>query len=84
MVETQLNPGDQCVSVLTAAAGCPSPANPADGDPFAFTSPSRDRVLECRIPLLRQGDETTVHPACTDVDEFFATCPDVVKFLGGP
>ena len=48
-----------------------------------ITSPSRARVLECRLPLVRAGETIDVHPACDDVDETVRVCPDVVRFLGG-
>jgi hypothetical protein len=76
VVDTQLAPGDECDAKLTLATGC-------GAEDFEFTTPTRNRVLECRIPLLRQGDPTSTHPACVDVDELFTTCPDVVRFLGG-
>jgi len=79
VVDTQLNPGDACVQALEANTGCAIGAL----DDYQFTTPSRDRVLECRIPLLRQGDSISAHPDCADVDEMFTSCPDVVKFLGG-
>lgn len=69
-------PEMDCTVKLQARTGC-------DSLDFAFTSPSRARVLECRLPLVRAGETIDVHPACDDVDETVRVCPDVVRFLGG-
>lgn len=65
-----------CEATLLANTRCDDPA-------FAFSSPSRERVLECRMPLLREGDTRGQHPACEDVSESLTACPDLVRFLNG-
>ena len=65
-----------CEQVLQQRTGC-------DQDEFEFTTPTRDRVLECRIPLLHAGKETEQHPDCLDVDQMITECPDVTRFLQG-
>ena len=65
-----------CEATLLARSGCSNEA-------FAFTSPSRVEVLDCRVPLLRQGASQMTHPSCADVSEVFTDCPQVVRFLGG-
>lgn len=65
-----------CETTLLAKTGCGM-------DSFAFTSPTRAQVLDCRVPLLRQGASQKVKPSCADVAEVFADCPDLVRFLGG-
>jgi hypothetical protein len=52
-------------------------------DAFEFSTPSRDRVLECRAPLVRNGIATDTHPDCLDVDQLLTECPDVTRFLQG-
>ncbi len=75
-VDAQLSPGTECVAALSMKTGC-------DSDSFAFSTPSRNRVLECRVPLVRLGAERTASPGCDNVDEMFINCPDVVAFLRG-
>lgn len=70
--------GNGCVDVVTARAGC-------NAEGFAWGDndrPSRDRVLECRLPLIRSGDSVTNAPACTDIDEMFDRCADIERLLG--
>ena len=50
---------------------------------FAFTTPTRSRVLECRLPLVRESESRSAHPNCEYVDESLHLCPDLVTFLGG-
>jgi hypothetical protein len=50
---------------------------------FAFTSPTRDQVLACRLPLVRESAQRAAHPSCEYVDETIRNCPDLVIFLGG-
>lgn len=65
-----------CESILQVRTGC-------DSDDFEFTTPSRDRVLECRVPLLRAGKDIEQHPDCLDVDQLIYECQDVTRFLQG-
>jgi hypothetical protein len=65
-----------CEATLQARTGC-------DSDDFAFTTPSRDRVLECRVPLLHAGKDPEQHPDCLDVDQLITECQDVTRFLQG-
>jgi hypothetical protein len=75
-VDTRLNVGATCEAVLLQRTACSNPE-------FAFTAPTRERFLECRVPLLRQGASREQHPACTDVVESLDTCPELVSFLNG-
>ena len=75
VVDQTLAVGDDCEATLLALTGCGA----AD---FSFTTPSRDRVLGCREPLLRNGDGVNDFPSCQDVSDAFA-CQDVVTFFGG-
>jgi len=69
--------GDPCELDLRARSGCGQ-------DDFTFQEPlTRDRVLECRLVLLRAGLEMQQHPDCEDVAEMIEQCPDVTAFLGG-
>ncbi|MCA2978548.1 MAG: hypothetical protein INH37_09715 [Myxococcaceae bacterium] len=65
-----------CEAALLARTGCAS-------DAFGFSTPSRVQFLDCRVPLLRQGAAQAIRPACSDVEEFFVDCPEVVRFFGG-
>ncbi|GMU60499.1 MAG: hypothetical protein AMXMBFR34_22620 [Myxococcaceae bacterium] len=69
-------PEDGCETELLARTGCGS-------EEFAFTTPERPRVLQCRKPLIRVSASTYVKAPCPDVDEMFATCPDMTAFLNG-
>lgn len=72
-----LEVGNSCEADLLARTGCFQ-------DDFAFPDPpGRDRVLECRQPLLREGLESEQHPACPDVTDMMEACPDVVAWLKG-
>jgi hypothetical protein len=71
-----LDGGSACETVLQSRTGC-------DSDDFAFSAPARDRVLECRVPLLRAGKDPEQHPDCLDVDSMITDCPDVTRFLQG-
>lgn len=74
----QLNlPTDDCVNTVVVRAGCADPA-------FAFTTPSRERILDCRLPLVRESDARGAHPRCEYVDEALRNCPDLATFLRGP
>lgn len=65
-----------CETTLLTRGGCTT-------ESFAFSAPARNRVLSCRLPLLRKGDGVEAHPACEDVAEVFDRCDDVVVFFGG-
>ena len=65
-----------CEVTLRANTGC-------DTDTFVFASPTRDQFLNCRIALLRAGQNSETHPSCDDVGETFDRCPDVVRFYQG-
>lgn len=75
-VTRELDLTGSCEPTLFANTGCGS-------EDFAFTTPTRERFLACRLPLLRAGAERGQPPACDDVDEAFGQCPDVVTFLNG-
>lgn len=76
-VTTQLGvDATNCEATLLMKSGC-------GNESFAFTSPTRAQVLDCRVPLLRQGSSQKVKPSCADVAEVFTDCPDLVRFLGG-
>lgn len=65
-----------CESTLQTRSGCSS-------EEFAFTTPTRDRFLNCRLMLLRAGGNSEDHPNCDDVAQLFDQCPDVARFLQG-
>lgn len=69
-------PAMDCEATLEARAGC-------GATDFAFTTPTRERVLECRLPLVRESPDRSAHPSCEYVDETVRNCPDLVVFLGG-
>lgn len=76
-MQQRLGIGRDCISALTTRAGC-------DEDGFAWgenNRPSRDRVLECRLPLIRSGDSVDNSPSCTDIDEMFDRCNDMERLL---
>jgi hypothetical protein len=75
--QTRLNlPAIDCAATLEARTGCNDAA-------FTFTSPTRDQVLTCRLPLVRESANRDAHPSCEYVDETIRNCPDLVLFLGG-
>ncbi len=76
VVEERLGVKDDCDGTLVARARCAP-------DDFVFTTPSRDRWLECRAPLVRQGTLRTAVPGCDNVSEVLSSCPDVEAFLKG-
>jgi hypothetical protein len=65
-----------CVEALTRQTRC-------GNDAFLFTTPSRDRLLECRAPLVKNSGLRTANPACEDVTSMLNNCPDLVAFLKG-
>ncbi|RJS17449.1 hypothetical protein DRW03_28335 [Corallococcus sp. H22C18031201] len=76
VVETlSVGPAD-CAGTLRERTGCGTEA-------FAFVEPSRDRFLDCREPLLRQGTALNQLPACSDVQRALSDCPDMATFFQG-
>lgn len=75
-VSAQLSPGLDCEATLLERTGC-------EAEDFAFSTPTRERFLTCREPLLRQGITTEQAPACSDTLEFLSECQDVVGFFRG-
>jgi hypothetical protein len=70
-----LGVGANCEADLLARTRCYA-------DDYAFPeSLGRERVLDCRRPLLREGLELERHPACQDVADVMDFCPDVVAWL---
>ncbi len=69
-VGEQLAPGLDCEFSLQERSGC-------GAEDFAFTSPSRERVLDCRELLLSNGTSTENPPACQDTLRFLLECQDV-------
>jgi hypothetical protein len=76
-VNEQLGLGNNdCQATLLERTGC-------GADEFAFSTPSRERILSCRLPLVRKSTDPGKAPACADVAEVVSSCPDVIDFLGG-
>ncbi|MBX7102371.1 MAG: hypothetical protein K1X89_31935 [Myxococcaceae bacterium] len=75
-VDAAFGVGDTCEATLLTRSGCAA-------ETFSFATPDRNRVLSCRLPLIRQGDRLDAHPACIDVLETLDRCPDLTKALGG-
>lgn len=69
-------PAMGCQAELETRTGCSS-------TDFQFTSPTRDQVLACRLPLVRESNQRQAKPSCENVDETIRNCPDLVIFLGG-
>ncbi len=67
---------NDCEATLLERTGC-------GADDFAFSEPTRERILSCRLPLVRQSTDPNRAPACEDVAEVVQSCPDVINFLGG-
>ncbi len=75
--QSRLNlPEMGCEATLRARTGC-------DAEDFAFKTPDRNRVLDCRVPLVRESTNRGAKPSCDVVDETLRNCPDLVTFLGG-
>lgn len=80
-VTTRLNlpttdSSDDCEATLLQRTGC-------GNDAFTFTTPTRSRVLNCRVTLLREGDDIDTAPTCDDDFDFFTNCSDLTDFLNG-
>jgi hypothetical protein len=69
-------PAEDCAGQLAARTGCA-------GEGFSFTTPTRERFLVCRTPLVRTSTQVGATPACEEVAEVVEECPDVVAFLKG-
>ncbi len=67
---------DSCETTLRANTGCGS-------DTFTFTTPTREKFIDCRIALLRAGENSEVHPDCDDVAATFEACPEIARFYAG-
>ena len=79
VVKQELKVGSDCIDDLNARASC-------DADGFAFGEagrPTRDRMLECRLPLIRTSAAVTSAPRCEEVEESFLRCPDLPRFFDG-
>lgn len=76
-VNEQLALGSQdCQARLEERTGC-------GAEDFTFSEPSRERVLRCRLPLVRRSTAPDRAPTCEEVDEVVEDCPDLVGFLRG-
>jgi hypothetical protein len=76
-VNEQLALGNnECQATLLLRTGC-------GADEFAFSEPSRERILTCRLPLVRKSTDPGRAPACEDVADVLEDCSDVMGFLGG-
>ncbi len=75
-VNEALAPGAECRASLLERTGCGE-------DAFTFREPSRERVLTCRLPLVRRDTSPEKAPTCQEVAEVQRDCPDVFQFLGG-
>jgi len=75
-VESALNVSEDCEATLLSRTGC-------GAEDFAFTQPSREAFVSCRVPLLRKGNSPEQHPDCADVEEVLDHCDAVVAFLKG-
>ena len=76
-VNEQLGLPVDCRANLAERSGCAAEA-------FAFSTPSRERVLACRQPLERRSTSPETAPTCEEVSTFLRDCPDMVQFLKGP
>jgi hypothetical protein len=65
-----------CVQTLSTRTGCTQAS-------FTFNTPSRQRFLDCRAPLVKTTGLRTANPACEDVSTMLNDCPDLVSFLNG-
>jgi hypothetical protein len=65
---------DTCETQLLQKSGC-------DNDNFKFTDPDRADFLNCRLSVVRAGDNVSQHPNCDDVAESFDRCPNVVSMF---
>nr|BDT31630.1 hypothetical protein MFMH1_12990 [Myxococcus sp. MH1] len=75
-VAEQLDLDTSCEKTLLERTGCGS-------EDFAFVTPARERVLDCREPLIRVGTTTEKSPSCEDTTRFLVECPDVAAYFRG-
>ena len=73
-VGEQLAPGLDCQFSLQERTGCGT-------EDFTFAGPTRERVLDCRELLLRNGTSTERPPECEDVTRFLSECADVAALF---
>ncbi|WP_241758695.1 hypothetical protein [Pyxidicoccus parkwayensis] len=73
-VGEQLAPGLDCEFTLLERTGCRE-------EDFAFSQPTRERVLDCRELLLTNGTTTQSPPSCGDSLRFLNQCQDVAGFF---
>lgn len=64
-----------CEEKLLARTGC-------GADEFSFSTPSRERVLECRTPMALESSSRSAKPTCGAVFELLR-CLDLLAFLRG-
>lgn len=64
-----------CEEKLLAQTGC-------GADEFSFSTPSRQRVLECRTPMALESSSRSEKPTCGAVFEVLR-CLDLLAFLRG-
>ncbi|MDY7226816.1 hypothetical protein [Hyalangium rubrum] len=67
---------NDCQPTLLQRSGCGEEA-------FAFSEPSRERVLDCRLSLVKRSTDPGKAPTCEEVGTVVRDCPDVIDFLGG-
>nr|WP_217439273.1 MULTISPECIES: hypothetical protein [unclassified Myxococcus] len=75
-VAEQLAVDTRCEATLLERTGCGS-------EDFTFSVPTRERVLDCRVPLIREGTTPGRTPTCGDSARFLVDCPDVTTFFRG-
>lgn len=76
-LNAQLGLGDEeCQPTLEERTGC-------GAEDFAFSEPSRERILSCRLPLVERSTAPGRAPTCEEVGEVVRDCPDVLDFLRG-
>ncbi|AGC42530.1 hypothetical protein MYSTI_01182 [Myxococcus stipitatus DSM 14675] len=75
-VADKLLPGEGCAASLLERTGC-------GAEDFAFSTPTRERMLECRTPFVQATTSTGRPPSCADAAGFIEACPDVAAFFRG-
>lgn len=73
-IDTVVDAAEPCEDTLLTRTGCGS-------DDFSFSGLSRQQILQCRAPLLRDAPDGSAGPACDEVTHVLDTCPDVASFL---
>ncbi len=74
-VVAALGVDEGCEAVTLSRTGC-------DSEAFVFGSFTRERALECRLPLIRSGNDDASAPSCAEIEEAFTRCPELPAFLG--